>query len=120
MKELTNLNKIAESIEINQIISEEETKTPLKTGSIIPHQNHKVWEIDPIDLSIKEALYNTLYNVTWWEALLYLKGEFSIAKRVITNPNFVYITALSKKTALDRFLSKKGSAQKELNKHFII
>lgn len=85
------LKREKQSIEVN--VKEQKQVEHQKIGSIVPHKNHKVFEINKETLEIKEAEYsNTTYHA------------FSENKKeIIVSDDCVYISAMNKKNALKHF-----------------
>lgn len=62
-------------------------------GKIIPHEGHKIWQINKQTLEIEEAKYS---NATY-----VLGGENK--KEIITKDGYAYVSALNKKNALKKY-----------------
>lgn len=67
-------------------------------GNIELHSGHSVWEINTLTMEVKKAKFT---NVT------YKWGEKN-KPEIIVNPNCVYVGALNKKNALEKY--KKGQS----------
>jgi|GEM_PF-6330746 len=74
-------------------------------GKIIPHSGHTLWEINKKTLAIEEAKYS---NDT------YVFGGAN-KKEVDTKDGFVYVSALTKKTALNKFNRGKNGSKEVSN-----
>jgi|688.fasta_scaffold1207443_1 hypothetical protein len=62
-------------------------------GDIVPHEGHKIWEINTETLEVKEAKFsNTTYQMF---------GENK--KEIIVKKGFAYVAALNKKNALKKY-----------------
>jgi hypothetical protein len=103
MKELEILDKISEKNAI-ELTQEENKKVEYAyLNSIIPHSGHTLFEINPKDNSIKEAEFRV--NTTY-----VLGDSLQSKKEVIRNKGMVYISALNKSSAMNRYNKGKGSA----------
>jgi len=74
-------------------------------GSIMPHRNHKVWEINIRTNKIKEAEYIQDKEIIFGTNLEHLPP-----RKLLMNADCVYIAALNAKNALKRYKIGKGSA----------
>ena len=63
-------------------------------GSIIPHNNHKIWEINNETLEIKEAKYAQATAVMF---------GITPPKEIIINLNCTYVSSLNIKNALKKY-----------------
>jgi len=62
-------------------------------GDVVPHEGHKIWEINTETLEIEEAKFsNTTYQMF---------GENR--KEIIVKKGFSYVAALNKKNALKKY-----------------
>jgi hypothetical protein len=80
-------------------------------GTIIPHENHTLFEVCPTSLTIVEAEYEKtayIFNPIWKKG-----NRISSELKVVMKPGFVYISALNKENALKKF--KKGSNGTKIN-----
>ena len=103
MKELNQQPKTLHEVVITQ---KKQQEVELQyTGSIKPHRNHKVWEINLITFEVKEAEYIQEKQIFFGSNLEHLPP-----RKIIMNPNCFYIAALNAKTALKRYTQNKGSA----------
>ena len=105
MKELdlTKLVKEKAKMEITQ--QKQQEYKVVYQGTIIPHRNHTLFEINPRTLEIKEAEYKRMdyvFNPNW------RKGDKSTTHGdVIMTAGMAYVSAMNKQNALKKF--KKGS-----------
>jgi hypothetical protein len=114
MKELHKKQKDKVSIIQQQ---QEEQKLEHYT-TIIPHENHTLWEINDETLEIKRAefnLNNTLQGSWTWKKGDPIAGALSLIRK----EGCTYVSSLSKKTALEHY--KKGSVgtKIDLNKEYL-
>ena len=99
MKEL-EIKKSDTNIEIN--IQQKKKVEHELIGKIVPHEGHKVWEINKETLEIKEAKFtNTTYKAF---------GENQ--KEILTKQGYAYVSALNKRTALDNYKKGKSGGKK--------
>lgn len=70
-------------------------------GKIVPHLNHKMYEINIETLEIKDAQYsNTTYQA-------FAKNQ----KEIIIKKGFAYVSAMNKKNALKQFNKGKNGSK---------
>lgn len=101
MKELTR--KIKDKVTIQKETEKKTTITIQKT--IVPHENHTLYEINTLTGGISEAEYNLNkdYKLRWnWKK----SDGFVGYKALIVKNNCEYVSALNKKTALIKY--RKG------------
>jgi hypothetical protein len=98
MKELKLKTKTA--IELN--VKQQKQVEHILKDKIIPHKNHTVWEINNDTLEIKKAEYS---NVT------YVFGQIN-KNEIITKVNHSYVSALNKKSALQKHKKNKNGSKK--------
>lgn len=93
---------------------QQEKKTQLQLdSSIFPHGNHKLWEINEHTLEVVPAEFDLkkdyVFNPNW------KKGDkLSSEKALIKREGCVYVSALSKETALKKYI--KGDNGSKINK----
>jgi hypothetical protein len=63
-------------------------------GKIMPHEGHKIWEVNEDTLEVVPAKYSTATAVIFGQ---------QPKKEIIVKPNHSYISALTKATALRKF-----------------
>jgi len=97
---MRELNK-KESIEIS--VKKQQQKETEFIDRLIPHNNHKIWEVNTKTKEIDLAKYS---NATYQFA-----GDNK--KEIIVNKDCVYICALNKKNALKKF-EKGVNGSKEI------
>jgi predicted nuclease with TOPRIM domain len=93
-------NKMKSELSIKMQKEIEKKKTFV--GQIIPHKGHTVWQINNETKEITKAEFSNS---------VYVIGQKNISEIIILE-GFSYVSALSKKTALNKFrLNKNGSKQ---------
>lgn len=99
MKE-TELSKHDTNIEVS--VKQQKQVEHQFLGKIIPHQGHKLWQINKETLEIEEAKFtNTTYKMF---------GENK--KEIVVKDEFAYVSALNKKNALKKYKNgNNGSRQ---------
>jgi len=97
-----------ERLQIESIVKKKKDVEYKLVNSIKPLRGHKVWEINLTTMKINEASFVIRKNITWQQALRFIKNGYS--KDIKIQKNCVYISALNKHSALDRFAKDKGSA----------
>ena len=65
--------------------------------SIKPHRNHTLYELDLVNFTIVEAVFDETPPVRWEDAV---KGNIALNKRITKKPNCIYISALNKVNAI--------------------
>jgi hypothetical protein len=113
MKELEKQNKLIDKIQVENVVKKKQQQEFKYIDSIRPIAGHNLWEINTETLEIKLAEYKIEQYLTWEEAIKICQGG-STKKEVIMKMNCVYVSALNAENALKRYLSGKGSAQREL------
>lgn len=93
MKEI-ELNN-AEKIELS--VKQKKEKEYTLIGTLVPHEGHTIWEINKETLEVKKA--------SFFSKNYYMFGENK--KEILVKKHCTYISALTKKTALEKY--KKGS-----------
>ena len=63
-------------------------------GQIVPHNNHKIWEVDDTTLEVREAIFTTATAVTFGA---------KVKKEIIVKNNCSYVSALNKANALKKY-----------------
>lgn len=92
-----------ENIEIS--VTQKQQKGNKLIGKIVPHNGHKMWEINTQTLEVKQVKYS---NATYSPY-----GETK--KEIIIKQGCVYISALNEKNALKKY-KKKSNGGKEFSK----
>lgn len=111
MKEL-DVNKLVKEKQNVEVTQQKEVEYRLEYEStIIPHENHTLFEIniDTLEVSIPEyKVRDYVYNPHW------VKGsKIQGHSEVIRKEGFAYISALNKKNALKKY--KEGSNGSKLD-----
>lgn len=100
--------KNKDKISISKEVQQENELNLLK--SLIPHNNHTLWEINRKTLEIKPAAFNLIsdYKLNWnWKKGDQLQGK----KALIINFDCEYVLALSKVSALKKFAQNIDGAR---------
>lgn len=111
MRELEIKQK--EKTELQQKKQQQQESKILHEKTIYLHENHVLWEINTITGEVRRAEYN--YKQDWifdpkWKPGQPLKSQSALIK----SPGCVYISALNKKSAINKFRSgRDGSKFKE-------
>jgi hypothetical protein len=108
MKELFKHNKLSEKQSIESIVKKKKDIEYKLEGSIKPLKGHQIWEINLKTMEINLAQYVERKDIHWWDAIKFLESGWT--KDIQIKDNCVYISALNKKSALDRLEKEKGSA----------
>lgn len=108
MKELeSNLKSEKQELEVVQKKAQEiEYK---KVGELKPKKGHTLFEINLANMKVREAEKTTFSTITWEQAIKLMNGQN--LDKVLVKANHVYISALNKESALNRYLSGKGSCE---------
>ncbi len=114
MKELEKLDRESEKDGI-EIVQQKKKEVELRyLNSLIPNSGHSVFEINPKTLDVVEAEFEVNRTATWHEALQLMsnpdKANQILPDKLLTKTGMVYISALNKENALDRFKKGKGSS----------
>ena len=110
MKELENIQRLQQKQSIESIIKKKKQVEYKYEGTINPYRGHRVFEINLKSFEIKESEFVKHENITWFEAIHYMKGSWK--KEIVVNKDCVYVSALNERSALKRFENEKGSAIK--------
>lgn len=112
MKEMEKHDRDSERLQIESVQARQENQEFKLIGSLRPLKGHTLWEINRKTLEIKPAKYTTSVKkkITWHEALKIHNGH-QVKTEVIVDKDCEYISALTKESALQRYLSGKGSAK---------
>lgn len=101
-----------------EVTQEKEAEIKLEYDStIIPHENHTLWEIDIKTQEISKAEYEVgdyMYNPKWTK-----KTKLNKNLKIITNEGKVYISALTKETALKKFRKGVNGTKIDTNKNYL-
>lgn len=109
MKELERENRISEKIQIESVIKKKKQSEYKFDSTIKPKsKSHSVWEINIKTLSISKAKFVRKKVMKWEDAVKMMNGTYK--DDIVKNKDCVYISALNKKSALDRYKKNKGSA----------
>jgi hypothetical protein len=108
MKELDLKRKEKLVVSIEQQQEVQQSLEHLKT--IHPHKNHTLWEINTITGCVKKAEFNLdstyIFNLKW------KPGDTIVTKgSLVVTPDCFYVSALSKETAVKKFLSGKDGSK---------
>jgi len=111
MKELdlNNLTKEKTKTEVTQ--QKEQEYQLVYQGTIIPNENHTLWEVDIKSLEIVKATYlkkDYMFNPKWTK-----NSKPNTHSEVVINEGKAYVSALNKSNALKKF--KKGSNGSKLD-----
>lgn len=102
---LEHKNKMEVTIQKKQQIERE------LIGKIIPHNGHKVFEINLITEQVNEATYLRSKDATF-----IFGQENPDKKEVLYREGYAYVSAMNKKNALKKFKQgKNGSKEVDLN-----
>jgi len=111
MKELDVSKLIKEKTKVEITQQKQQEYKLVYQGTIVPHRNHTLFEINPDTLEIKEAEYKRkdyIFNPNW------KKGDkVNTHGDVIMQPGMAYVSAMNKENALKKF--KKGSSGTKLD-----
>jgi|TARA_R110000851_G_C12800240_1_gene537370 hypothetical protein len=106
MKELNLGLETKEKVKVEISQEKEDVYELIYQGTIIPHENHTLWEIDIKTKKIKEAKYfkkDYIFNPN------FRKGDkISINSEIIINEGKVYVSALNKPNAIKKM--KEGNS----------
>jgi len=117
MKEL-DINKLFKEKTKMEVTQQKQQEYQLVyQGTIIPHENHILYELNPNTLEIKEARYivkDYVFNPHW------KKGD-KIASHgeVIITQGMVYISALNKSNAIKKFKKNNNGTKLDPNKTYL-
>ncbi len=100
MKELDGLFTDKDKMEIS--IQKKQQKEKVLIGKIIPHEGHKMWEINDETLEIKEAQF---------EQKTFILGSNHKNREIITRIGCTYISALNKKSAIKKYTQGKNGSK---------
>jgi hypothetical protein len=64
---------------------------------LVPHKNHTLFEYNLIDRTIEVAVFDTLPEIKWEDAV---KGLISTNRKITRKDNCIYIPALNKANVL--------------------
>lgn len=111
---LFNEDKVVDQIQIG-----EEKKYELTLiGLIVPHVNHKLFEIDPKTRAVKEVDY--YYEETIDFDPKWKQGQpLKIKKKVIVEEGKIYISALNTKNALKHFDKGSNGSKFSINDDYL-
>ena len=110
MKELDNQERLSEKQQIEAVETKKQNKELHLETRVVPHKNHRVWEINPETLSVTEADYIEESNISIEKAKEMIDSGIFKQRKVHKKPGMVYVIALSRKSARKRYLEGKGSA----------
>jgi hypothetical protein len=109
MKELENQDKLNQKTQIESVVKKKKQVELKYEGSIQPKsKSHTLWEINTKTLEVTKAKYVSEEFMTWEQAVSLMEGTY--VEKVVRNPNCIYISSLTKRTALERYKKNKGSA----------
>jgi hypothetical protein len=108
MKELEKIAKDIEKQQIEASILENQQIEYRYDSSICPLKGHSLFEVNTKTFKVKKAKFLEHKDIDWFDALRGLENGWK--REVVKNKDCVYISALNKKTALERFKNGKGSA----------
>lgn len=100
MKQFEGVFQEKDKMEIS--IQKKQQKEKELVGKIIPHGNHKVWEINDETLEVQEAKY---------EQQNFIFGIKNTNPEIIIRSGFSYVSALTKKTALKKYKNGQNGSK---------
>ena len=92
MKEFEGVYKEKDKMELS--IQKKQQKEKELVGKIIPHEGHKVWEINDETFEIKQAEF---------EKKTFIIGRNQMNPEIIIRSGFSYVSALNSKNALKKY-----------------
>lgn len=108
MRELNTHDRLSEKQSIEQTQKKTQTVEFKYDSSLRPLRGHIVWEINVKSGEIKQAEYKKYHTIYWFDALKCLENGWK--KEIIKQKGCIYISALTKESALKRWKEGKGSA----------
>lgn len=109
MKELNGQDKLNEKQSL-ETVQKQQQQVELKwIDDLRPLRGHKLWEINNNTRSVTLAEFQPMHTVDFIE--FERSGSLNSQKKVITKSGYSYVSALTKQSALERFLNGKGSAK---------
>ena len=108
MKELFKQNKLSERQQTESIVKKKKEIEYHFDNTIKRFRGHNVYEINIKTLEVNEAEFIKKKDISWRDAIKFMNGGYK--KEILIKSNCVYISALNKKNAIDRFKKNKGSA----------
>ena len=112
MKELEKLNRDTDRLQIEAEIKVKKATELKFDSSLRPMSGHTLFEINVKTGEIVPAKHAVKKTVSWNEALDIINGIVN-TKDIVIHKDCVYISALNKESALNRYQKQKGSAKKE-------
>ncbi len=109
MKELESKDRISIKEQLEQVVTKQQAVELKYIDSIIPKKGHTLFEINVETLECKPAEYQEKKTISWSEAIAISKGTFK--SEVVIKQKCVYISALNKESALERYKLGKGSSE---------
>lgn len=117
MKEIDVSKLIKEKTVLEVTQKKQEEYRLVYQGTIVPHENHTLYEVDPVTLEVVEAKYTVkdyMFNPKW------KKGDkISSHNEVIITEGKVYVSALNKKSALKKFSKNSNGSKLDPNKTYL-
>jgi hypothetical protein len=110
MKEFEKQNLVSIKTQIESVVKKQKQQEFKFLDNLRPLAGHNLWEINTKTLEVNLASFKKESFITWSDALRLFKGG-KITKEVVVKQGYVYISALTKEKALERYLSGKGSAK---------
>jgi len=109
MKEFKKLDKLINKQQVESIVKKQKEDEFKFDGTLKPKKGHTVYEINNKTLEVNIASYVKTKSISWKDALIgFNTGNYK--KEIVIKKGFSYISALSKKSALERFKKNKGSS----------
>ncbi len=108
MKELNLQDKLNEKQSLENAQKQQQQVELKWVNDLRPLKGHKLWEINDKNQNVTLAEFQPIHTVDFME--FERTGSISSQNKVIVKPNHSYVSALTKESALERYLSGKGSA----------
>ncbi len=108
MKELNNHDKLSEKQSTEVQVKKNQQVEYTLDETIRPMSGHRLWEIELSSMKVKQAEYSRVTHANWIEIV---NGEIEANREVIKRKGCIYISALTAKKAIERYLKGKGSAK---------
>jgi hypothetical protein len=117
MRELDNNNQQQKKTKVEITQQKEDIYKLEFQQTIIPNENHTLFEIDIKTKDICIAKFESrdlVFNPKW------VKGDkIPLSSVVIINDGKFYVSALNKKSALKKFLNKDNGSKRDTNKQYL-
>ena len=90
---------------IEYSVKKKQKKEKVLIDKIIPHPNHKIWEINDKGLTLEIQLAK-------FEEHSFIIGKQHTNKEIIIDKDCIYISAMNKKNAIKKYLNKVNGSKK--------